>query len=167
LRRECITGFSTVQESRNKPRNHLVNANTREWWCTPHIALAFRTPSWKLNLRHGIQIWKTIPTSLIWTGHQNQSSDYGTQPSSDNVSYLFAALLTDGLNYILPVCCALPRLSLAEDRERGLVLKNSNIHGKSTSMLGDYDTNEHVRGLNYKAAIQPTGRRYHNQEKGF
>ena len=30
LRRECITGFSTVQESRNKPRNHLVNANTRK-----------------------------------------------------------------------------------------------------------------------------------------
>ena len=27
---ECITGFSTVQELRNKPRNHLVNANTRE-----------------------------------------------------------------------------------------------------------------------------------------
>ena len=28
LRREHITGFSTVQKSRNKPRSHLVNTNT-------------------------------------------------------------------------------------------------------------------------------------------
>ena len=34
-------------------------------------------------------------------------------------------------------------------------------------MLGDYDTNEHMWGFNCKMAIQPTGRRYHNQEKGF
>ena len=60
------------------------------------------------------------------------------------MSYWISALLTDGLNYILPVCCALPRLSLAENREQGLVLKNSNIHDKSTSILGDYDTNEHI-----------------------
>ena len=63
--------------------------------------------------------------------------------------------------------CALSSLSLTENRERGLMLKNSNIYDKSTSMLGDYDMNKHVRGFNCKTAIQPTGRRYHNQEKGF
>ena len=59
------------------------------------------------------------------------------------------------------------RLYLVENRERGFILKNLNIHDKSTSMLGDYDTNEHIQGFICKMAIQSTGRRYHNQEKQF
>ena len=70
------------------------------------------------------------------------------QPSSDNVSYLLAALLTDGFHIDQILFCPIPytllRLYLAENREQGLILKNSNIHDKSTSILGDYDTNEYV-----------------------
>ena len=56
---------------------------------------------------------------------------------------------------------------MTENKKQGLILKNSNIYDKSTPMSGDYGTNEHIQSLNYKMAIQPTGRRYHNHEKWF
>ena len=59
---------------------------------------------------------------------------------------------------------ALLRLYLAGNRERGSILKNSNIYDKSTPMSGDYDANGHVRCFSCTTAIQPTGRRYYNQE---
>jgi len=70
------------------------------------------------------------------------------QPSSNNMSYLLAALLADGFHIDQILFCPIPytllRLYLAENREQGLILKNSNIHDKSTSMLGNYNTNEYV-----------------------
>ena len=49
------------------------------------------------------------------------------QPSSNNMSYLLAVLLTDGfhMDQILfcPVFYTLPRLYLAENRKRELILK--------------------------------------------
>ena len=84
------------------------------------------------------------------------------------MSYLLATLLADGFHIDQILFCPIPytllRLYLAENREQGLIL---NIHDKSTSILGDYDTNEYVWVFIYKMAIQPIERRYHNQEKQF
>ena len=83
------------------------------WLCAfwGWIIIHFTCETW--GSRFPSQPMPLNPTSLIWTGHQ--SSDYGTQPSSDNVSYLFAALLTDGLNSILPSVLCSPEVIL--DRE--------------------------------------------------
>ena len=56
-----------------------------------------------------------IPTSLIWNRRRNKSSDYGTQPSSDNVSYLLAALLADGSDSILPCALWSPEVILGRE----------------------------------------------------
>ena len=113
--------------------------------------------TWIGTIFSSVQCWIIYKELGNELSVNNAQIFYSGQPNSNNLSFLLSALLTNRfhIDQILfcPVPYALPKLYLVENKEQGLIFKNSNIYDKSTSILGDYDTNEHIQDFNGDEAL--------------